>query len=449
MRVVVVGAGQVGFNVARMLSGEGHDVVVIEQNQKLVDDATEQLDALVLQGNGASPKLLEEAGIKKSQLLVAATDRDEVNITACLAAKHFGVPRTAARIHNPDYMPQEPFAKKTLGIDYVIHTEQVAAEEIKAAILTPGAINVDSFAGGHIEVAEVVLQEDSPAVGRAVRDVNLPERTLILGGIRGGEPLMSRGDTVLEAKDHIFLISESQSITQAVQAVVTHAEPVTDVTILGGGRIGLRLAEALQETEVSIKVIEKDPSRAKYVASGLGKGVVVHEEDISRESLAREGVGEADAFVAVTSDDRTNLLGSMYAKQLGASLTIAGMGRGEYAPLSDALGVDITISPRLLAASSISRFVRRGDVVAVSLLESGAQMIELRVSKDSPVSSHPTLGAELPETGHRRHGLAGRRDHHPLRQGHARAWRRRGHLYRGRHTRAGRESFFGRVGPLT
>lgn len=397
MRVVVVGAGQVGFNVARMLSDEGHDVVVIEQDQDLVDAASEQLDALVLPGNGASPKLLEEAGINKSQLLVAATSRDEVNITACLAAKYFGVPRTAARLHNPDYMPQEPFAKKTLGIDYVIHTEQAAAEEIKAAILTPGAINVDSFAGGHIQVAEVVLEEDSPAVGSAVRDVNLPEHTLILGGIRGGEALMSRGDTVLEARDHIFLISESRSITEAVRAVAPHAQPVTDVTILGGGRIGLRLAEALQETEVSIKVIEKNPSRAKYVASKLEKGMVIHEEDISREFLAREGVGEADAFVAVTSDDRTNLLGSMYAKQLGASLTIAGMGRGEYAPLSDALGVDITISPRLLAASSISRFVRRGDVVAVTLLESGAQMIELRVSENSPVSHRPLSQLNFPK----------------------------------------------------
>ncbi len=397
MRIVIVGAGEVGFNVAQMLSGEGHDVVVIDWDAARVERTTGQLDALVLHGNGASPKMLEEAGIRKSSLLVATTGSDETNITACLAAKHHGVERTVARIHDPDYYPQDPFAKNILGIDFVIHTEEVASEEIKAALLTPGAVNVESFAGGSIKVAEVILSEDSPAAGRSVKEVDLPERSLILGGVRGGEALMSRGDTVLKARDHIFLISEDNCIAQAVGAVVTDTEPVREIMIFGGGRIGLRLAQALEDTDVSVKVIERDANRVEYVKSRLEKGTVVHAGDISEDLLRWEGIERTDAFIAVTGDDRTNLLGAMYARRLGVRRTVAGIGRGEFAPLAEALGVDITISPRLLAAGAISRFVRRGDVVAVTLLESGAQMIELCVSEKSPVARRPLAELDFPK----------------------------------------------------
>ena len=396
MQAVIVGAGEVGFNVAQMLSEEDHEVVVIDQDASRVESVSEQLDALVMSGNGASPKILAEAGVKKADLVVATTSIDEVNITACLAAKHHGVGRTVARIHNPDYYPEDPFAKNILGIDFVIHTEQVAAEEIKAALLVPGAINLDTFAGGRIDVAEVVLDEHSPAVGCAVRDVELPERTLVLGGIRDGEPLMSRGDTVLYSGDHIFLISEHDRIRAAVETVSTDTKPVEEVMIMGGGRIGLRLAQALEDV-ISVKVVERNLERAKYVASRLENGLVLHEDDISQDFLMREGVGETDAFIAVTGDDRTNMLTSMYARRLGSRLTIAGINRGEFSPLAEKLGVDITISPRILAAGAISRFVRRGDVVAVSLLESGAQMIELKVPDKCAVAGHPLSELNFPK----------------------------------------------------
>ena len=396
MQAVVVGAGEVGFNVAQMLSEEGHEVVVVDEDEKRVEQVSEQLDALVMRGNGASPKILAEAGIKKTDLVVATTSIDEVNITSCLAAKYHGVERTVARIHNPDYYPEDPYARNILGIDYVIHTEKVAAEEIKAALLVPGAINVDSFADGRIEVAEVVLSEDSPAVGRAVRDVGLPERALILGGVRGGEPLMSRGDTVLETGDHVFLIAEHDHISETVETVSTDTAPVEDVMIVGGGRIGLRLAQAMEDL-VSVKVVESSSERAKYAASQLEKALVLHEEDVSRDFLVQENVGDTDAFIAVTGDDRTNMLASMYARQLGSRLTIAGINRGEFSPLAEKLGVDITISPRLLAAGAISRFIRRGDVVAVSLLESGAQMIELKVPEKCAVSGQPLSELNFPK----------------------------------------------------
>ena len=398
MRTVIIGAGEVGLNTARMLSHEGHDVVLIEKDERLVERATEELDALVIAGNGANPKLLNEAGIKRSDLLIAASSSDEVNIIACLAAKAQGVPQTVARIHNPDYYEAgEPFAREMLGIDFTIHTEQMAAGEIKEALLVPGAINVDTFAEDQIEVAEVILAEGSGAVGQALRDVELPEGSLIVGVIRAGEVLVPGGETVLEERDHVLLISGRRQISESVGVLATNTAPVRAVTIYGGGRIGLRLALSLEKAGMSVRVIERDESRARYVASRLRRGFVLHDEGISRDFLLQEGVDRTDAFVAVTGDDRANLLAAMYARQLGARMTIAGISRGEFAPLADALGVDLTISPRILAAEAILRFVRKGEVIDVALLASGAEMIELRVPERSRVAGRPLSEVGFPE----------------------------------------------------
>jgi trk/ktr system potassium uptake protein len=398
LRTVIIGAGEVGLNTARMLSHEGHDVVLIEKDDRLVERATEELDALVIAGNGANPKLLNEAGIKRSDLLIAASSSDEVNIIACLAAKAQGVSRTVARIHNPDYYEAgDPFAREMLGIDFTIHTEQMAAHEIKEALLVPGAINIDTFAEDQIEVAEVILAEGSGAVDRALRDVKLPEGSLIVGVVRGGEALVPRGETVLEERDHALLISGRRQISEAVGVLAANTAPVREVTIYGGGRIGLRLGLSLEQAGMSVRVIERDEARARYVASRLRRGFVLHEEGISRDFLLQEGVDRTDAFVAVTGDDRANLLAAMYARQLGARMTIAGISRGEFAPLADALGVDLTISPRVLAAEAILRFVRKGEVIDVALLASGAEMIELRVPERCRIAGRPLAEVGFPE----------------------------------------------------
>ena len=398
MRTVIIGAGEVGLNTARLLSHEGHSVVLVEKDEKLVEKATEELDALVIAGNGANPKLLREAGIDRTDLLIAASSSDEVNIIACLAAKAQGVSRTVARIHNPDYYEAgDPFAEEMLGIDYIIHTEQMAAQEIKEALLVPGAINIDSFAGDAIEVAEVILAKGSEAVGRALKDVRLPDNSLIVGVVRGEEALVPSGETMLRERDHVLLISGRRQVSAAVGVLATDTAPVREVTIYGGGRIGLRLALAVEKAGISVRVIERDEGRARFVASQLRRGFVLHDEGISRDFLLQEGVDRTDAFVAVTGDDRANLLAAMYARQLGARMTFAGISRGEFAPLANALGVDVTISPRTLAAEAILRFVRKGEVIDVALLASGAEMIELRVPEHCRVAGRPLSEVGFPD----------------------------------------------------
>lgn len=398
MQVFIVGAGEVGYNTAQMLSREGHDVIVVDQNESLVNRVSEQLDALVMQGNGASPKLLAEIGARKTELLIAVTDSDEVNITACLVAKSQGVGGTVARIRNPDYYDsKEAFSRDVLGIDFVIHTERAAAEEIRDALRVPGTVNVESFAENNIEVAEVVLKETSPVAGRAVKDVRLPHGSLIVGVVRKGETIVPGGGTVLEVGDHVFLISDRKRIREVVRAVATDTAKAREVMVFGGGSIGLRLALMLEAEGVSVKVVEKDEARAQYVASRLRKGLVLHDEGVSRDFLLQERVDRVDAFVAATGDDRANLLAAMYAKQLGARKTVSIISRGEFAPLSEALGVDIAVSPRLITASAILKFVRKGEVVAVTLLESGAEMIEMRVPEKCRVAGRPLYKVGFPQ----------------------------------------------------
>jgi trk system potassium uptake protein TrkA len=214
--------------------------------------------------------------------------------------------------------------------------------------------------------------------------------------VRHGEALVPRGDTVLELRDHVLLISGRRGINEVVEAVATDTAPVREVTIYGGGRIGLRLALALESVGISVRVIERDGARARYVASQLRRGFVLQDEGISRDFLLQERVDKTDAFVAVTGDDRANLLAAMYARQLGARNTIAGVSRSEFAPLADALGVDLTISPRMLAAEAILRFVRQGEVLNVALLESGAEMIELRVPETCRVAGRPLSRVGFP-----------------------------------------------------
>ena len=395
MRIFIVGAGEVGFNTAQMLSNEGHEITVVEQREELVSRVSDQLDALVLQGNGASPKMLNEIGAHKSELLIAVTDSDEVNITACLVAKAQGVDRTVARIRNPDYYDsKEPFARDVLGIDFVIHTERAAAEEIRDALRVPGSVNVETFAEDNIEVAEVALKKDSPIAGKVVKDLELPDGSLLVGVVRDSETIIPQGNTELRVGDHVFLISERKNINRVVRAASNETEKVEDVMIFGGGRIGLRLAMILEQEGVAVKIIEKDEERAQYVASRLRKGLVLLDEGMSRDFLLQERVERTGAFVAATGDDRANLLAVMYAKQLGARRTISVVSRAEYAPLSEALGVDISISPRLITAGAILRFVRKGEVVAVNVLESGAEMIEMRVPDKCPVA-----GRALSEVG--------------------------------------------------
>ncbi|EAX48129.1 TrkA-N domain protein [Thermosinus carboxydivorans Nor1] len=382
MRVVIVGAGKVGYSLAQRLSEENHEVVVIEKDEERRSIVQNNLDVMTIAGNGASPRVLTEAGIEQAKLMIAVTDSDEVNMIACMAAKQAGVARTIARVRDPEYAAQDQLVfNRFLGVDLVINPEMVTAIEISRIIRTPAALDVEDFAGGKVRMLEVKIRSDSPLVNVPLRKLTLPPQILVAGILRQARMIIPRGTDVILPHDSVFFVGEHTAIEAFEGQFMNKQSPVERVMIIGAGRIGRHLAVLLEKNGLSVKVLDKDRSRCQELAKMLTKGMVLCGDGTDIDFLAEEGVGEADAVICLTDDDKLNLLMALLAKHLGAQKTFVRVGRSEYIPLLEQVGIDVALSPRLLTAGAILRLVRRGDIVHVSLLEGAkAEAMEIIVS---------------------------------------------------------------------
>ncbi|HEV2819304.1 MAG TPA: Trk system potassium transporter TrkA [Solirubrobacteraceae bacterium] len=380
MRVLVIGGGEVGQNVARVLSAERHDVTLVDQDAARVDALQGEIDALVVPGNGASPRLLREVSAGQADLLVAVTQRDETNVIAALAGHQLGARQTVARVRDPDYFgPEESFARDELGIDFLINPDRATADDLAEAILLPGAVHVEYFAEGRVAVAESILTERSPLLGLSLAERRRVRPHTIIGLIRDGRAVPGEPGHRPRAGDHVLVAAARDDIRPVVANLAGQAQRVHDAVIFGGGRIGLPLARRLEESdEVRVTVMERDRERARYIAERLPRTTVLHEEGVGREVLLAQGVDRVGAFVACAGDDRANLLATLHAKQLGAGLCLAVVSREEFFPLVDALGLDTAISPRLVTSEAILRAVRGENVEAMYLLLGGAEVLEVQ-----------------------------------------------------------------------
>lgn len=380
MRVLVIGGGEVGQNVARVLSGERHDVTLIDQDAARVEALQGEIDALVLAGNGASPRFLRDVSAGEADLLVAVTKRDETNVIAALAGHQLGAHQTIARVRDPDYFgPGDSFARDELGIDFLINPERATAEDLAEAILLPGAVHVEYFAEDRVAVAESILTERSPLLGLSLAERRRVRPHSIIGIIREGQAVPCEPGHRLRVADHVLVAAAREDIRPVVADLAGHAERVHEAVVFGGGRIGLHLARRLQESdEVAVTVMERDRERARYIAERLPGTTVLHEEGVGREVLLSQGVDRAGAFVACAGDDRANLLAALHAKKLGAGICMAVVSREEFIPLVDALGIDTAVSPRLVTSEAILRAVRGENVRAMYLLLGGAEVLEVQ-----------------------------------------------------------------------
>lgn len=381
MRVIVVGAGEVGQHIAGTLSAERHDVTVFDRDESRVEALQGTLDALVVAGNGASPKLLREQGAGRADLVCAVTQSDETNVIAALAAHQLGARRTVARIRDDDYFGgDESFAHDVLGIDFVVHPERATADNLVEAIQLPGAVHVAHFAKGRVVVAESVLTDLSPLVGAPLRDRRIVHPNFVFGLIRDGRAIATEAFHRPKVGDHVFVAASRDHIGAVVGHLAGHTRKVRDVIVFGAGRIGLPVSRRLEATgDVRVTVMERDFERARYVAERLPKATVLVEEGIGREALLAHGVNRVGAFVACAGDDRANLLAAMHAKGLGANLCLAVVSREEFAPLVDALGIDGAFSPRLVTAEAILHSIRGESVQGVYLLHGGAEVLEVEL----------------------------------------------------------------------
>lgn len=379
MRVIVIGIGEVGQHIARTLSGERHDVTVIDRDQTRVEALQGELDALVVVGNGASPKFLREVGAGDADLLCAVTQSDEVNVIAALAGHQLGARRTIARVRDDDYFgADESFARDVLGIDFVIHPERATAEDLAEAILLPGAVHVEHFTDGRVAVAETILTDRSPLLGRALGDRRMIRPHSIFGLSRSGRLVPADPGHRARAGDHVLVAAAREDIGDTIAHLAGHTARIREVVVFGGGRIGLPLTRRLAAAQrFDVTVMERDGERARYVAERVPGVTVLHEEGVSKDALLAHGVDRAGAFVACAGDDRANMVAALHAKQLGADLNLAVVSREEFTPLVDALGIDAAFSPRLVTAEAILRAVRGENVHAMHLLMGGAEVLEI------------------------------------------------------------------------
>lgn len=378
----MIGAGEVGVNVARTLSADGHDVTVVDNDPGRCQAIQGDLDALVVEGNGGSPRLLREVDAGSADLLAAVTERDEANLIAALGAGQLGTRTTVARVRDPDFLgPDESFARDVLGIDFVIDPDRATASEIADAIKLPGAVTVEYFGDGRLAIAEMIVTESSPLVGAELATRDRPHPAYIVGLSRRGEESLIRPEVVPEIGDHLLVAVPTEHVRAAIAHLAGSVRKVQRCVIFGGGRIGLRLAKVLEPTKVGVTLLERDGARARYLAERLSRVTVLHDEGVSREAQEAAHVGEADAFVACAGDDRANLLAALNAKRVGADLCMSIVSREEFTPLVDALAIDASFSPRLITAEGILRFVHTQTVRGIHLLRSGFEVIELEAEE--------------------------------------------------------------------
>lgn len=398
MRVVIVGAGKLGFSLAERLATEEHEVIVIEQEEERRLIVQNSLDVMAIVGNGANPQFLNNSVAKNADLLIAVTASDEVNMIACMAAKKIGIPQTIARVRSQEYVAADRFNfNESLGIDLAINPEMTTAVEISRILLTPAALAVEDFADGKVRLLEVKISLESQLVNIPLLRLTLPPHILVAGILRQNIMIIPHGEDFLLPQDNVFFVGDSTAIEEFGKRFADTRSKIERVMIIGAGRIGRHLAKILVKAGLSVKVIDKNRERCRDLADHLGKGLVLCGEGTDIDLLVEEGVGEADAFVCLTADDKLNLLLALLAKNLGVQKTIVRVGRSDYMALMGKVGVDVVLSPRLLTAGVILRQVRRGNIIAVALLEGAkAEAMEIIVPPNCQIAGKKLKNIKFP-----------------------------------------------------
>lgn len=383
MKIIIVGDGKVGFTLATRLSEEGHDITVVDNKSEALHKAVESLDVLTVEGNGASFSVLEEAGIKETDLLIAATAMDEVNMLCCLIGKRLGAKRTIAKMRDPDYFDQLESMKEEMGLSMVINPEQAAAEEIMRLITFPAALSIGSFAEGRVYVMEYKISPNGNLAGYSLAEIMAKyySEILVCAVTRDGKVYIPDGSFVIKPGDHISVTGSHSSIGDFLYKCGQQEKKIKSTIIVGGGHITYYLSKLLIESGYSVKIIENNSSQCENLSTAL-KGVLVIEGDgTDQELLDAERIDKAGAFVALSDLDEDNLLMSIYAADKGVPKVIARINRTGYADVITKAGVNSVISPQSITANHIVQYVRNmskrsNHLKSLYLIKDQAELIE-------------------------------------------------------------------------
>ncbi|MBT8079005.1 MAG: Trk system potassium transporter TrkA [Gammaproteobacteria bacterium] len=377
MKILILGAGQVGSSAAYHLSREeANEVTVVDMRPEVLRELQDRLDIRTVVGHAAYPEVLERAGANDADIIVALTNTDETNMVACqVAYTLYHTPTKIARIRSAEYMgAKKLFMQDAIPVDVRISPEQLVCEYIEQLILYPGSLQVLEFANGRVRLVGARVDRDGLLVGQKISALkeHIPNTEGRIAAIyRGGKALLPDGDTTIEEGDEVFFIAARQDIRVFLSEMRKLEDPVRRVVIAGGGNIGVRLALALEQTN-QVKIIERNPERAKTISERLNKAIVLVGDAADEELLLEENIDNADVFCALTNAEEANILSAMLAKRLGANKVMALINRPSYAELVESGSIDIAISPQQVTIGSLLAHVRRGDVVKVHSLRRGA-----------------------------------------------------------------------------
>ncbi|MFB6071109.1 MAG: Trk system potassium transporter TrkA [Halanaeroarchaeum sp.] len=385
MRILIIGAGEVGSSIAESLAAT-HEVVVVDIDQDRVEAITYQHDVLPIQGDGTSIDTLEEAEVERADVVIASTDADETNLAICGTVKTMADAFTIARVQKLSYLETWQRSQAAFGVDFMVCTDLLAAQAIVRLIGLPTAKDVDPFAGGRIQMAEFEVPESSPLTNETVQEADRYEGLTFAAILRDGDAIIPGGDDVIAADDRVVVIGRPESVRQFATAVTPEemVQEANDVVIVGGSPIGYQVARLLEERDITPRLFESDEERARTLAERLPKTTVMQHDATDHDFLVREHVADADVLVASLDSDEKTLLAALIAKRVGVDRAVAVVDEAQYVDLFEAVGVDVAVNPREVTAEEITRFTRERRAENVAILESGAaEVIEVEISAES------------------------------------------------------------------
>lgn len=398
MKIIIVGCGNVGSAIAEQLSYEGHNITVVDVNEKLVNGVSDAYDVLGVVGNGASLNIQREAGVDNADLLIAVTGADELNLLCCLIARKAGGCHTIARVSNPVYSREIGFIKEELGLSMIINPQMAAAQEIGRLLKFPSALKVDSFAKSRVELVLYKVPEDSALCGVKLRDLSAKVKCNVLIPIveRGEEVMIPDGEFELAAGDEITIVSPAENTIDFFKKMGDPTSVTRDIMMIGGGTTTIYLARQLLNMGVKVKIVEQDPARCEELTEMLPKALVICGDATDKELLIEEGLKTVGAFASMTNFDEENIMLTLFAKSLSKAKLFTKVHRISYDEIIESLGVGSVIYPKYITAEEIIKYVRAmknsiGSNIETlyRLNDNRVEALEFQIREDSPVVGIP------------------------------------------------------------